>query len=202
MWRNQWTQNKVVLTDGFRDALYEESQGITDIAIKIYAMVQIRAIGLGNETFSPSDLHIVAQEKLGLVKPMLDALRSGDKKKINMYGDIASISIEDYYKAYAALLNYGQAVPLKRNEMSLSEKAVLKLLELGVEPVTAKRLTGEMTLLHKELRTVQDIVRLAYQKYLAGAPPASDIDCSASDLRNADNYESLKEAGAIQSIEW
>jgi hypothetical protein len=34
---------------------------------------------------------------------MLDALRSGDRKKIDMYGDIAPIKIEDYYAAYAAV---------------------------------------------------------------------------------------------------
>ena len=49
--------------------------------------------------FGVKDFHTAATEKLGLVKPMLDALRAGDKKKIQQYGDISPVSIEDYLSA-------------------------------------------------------------------------------------------------------
>jgi hypothetical protein len=39
MWNNQWTANIVPINDDFKNALYEESQGITDIAVKLYTMV-------------------------------------------------------------------------------------------------------------------------------------------------------------------
>jgi|GEM_PF-3257406 len=35
MWENQWTKNIVPLTDELKDALYHESQGIVDIAVKL-----------------------------------------------------------------------------------------------------------------------------------------------------------------------
>lgn len=71
------------MTEETKNILYEESQEIIDIAVKLYAMVQVKAITIGNDRFVPRDFHVVAAEKLGLVKPMLDALRAGDKKKIH-----------------------------------------------------------------------------------------------------------------------
>jgi hypothetical protein len=202
MWHNQWTRSIVPLIDDFKNTLYHESQGIIDIAVKLYAMIQIRAIALGKETFTPSDFHLVATERLGLVKPMLDALRSGDRKKIDMYGDIAPVSMEDYYSAYSTVLEQSRDVPKKRNDISLSEKAVLKLLELGVEPPKAKYLTGKVMAEHMELRNVADVVRLAYRVFLS-APDTSTGDGSAQeDLRDSAGYEDMQAKGVIETEEW
>jgi len=202
MWRNQWTRQSAPLTDAFKNVLYDESQGIIDIAVKLYAMVQIRAIALGKETFAPRDLHAVAVERLGLVKPMLDALRSGDRKKIDMYGDIAPVSMEDYYSAYSSALELNKAVPQKRNEMSLSEKAVLKLLELGVEPDRAKRLAGKVIATHLEARNVADVVRLAYRIYLSTPEPSAGDGHEPKDLRGIAGYTDIKAEGLIDTVEW
>lgn len=200
MWDNQWTKQIVPLTDAFNDALYYESQGIIDVAIKLYAMVQIRAIALGTETFLPSDLSVAASEKLGLIKPMLDALRSGDKKKINVYADIASVSIDDYYSACSTALD--RSLNMKTNKTSLAEKSMLKLLELGVEPQKAKYLTGKIIATHQDAKTVADVVRAAYQLYLSDTDKAVADSLQSGDLRNAAGYEELKKNGIIGSEEW
>jgi len=202
MWQNQWTKKVVPLDSKFRDALYYESQGITDIAVKLYAMVQIRAIALGLDSIKPSDFRIVSSEGLGLVKPMLDALRSGDRKKIDMYGDIAPINVEDYYSAYSAVLTQDEDIPLKRNETSLSEQAMLKLLELDVEPTKAKRLVGKVLAKHHDLRKVADVVRLAYTQHLADAEPVTEQEIFPNDLRIAGGYDDLKESGIISKSQW
>jgi hypothetical protein len=201
MWENQWTRENVKLNEKFKNILYDESQGIIDIAVKLYAMVQIRAIALGVETFRPLDFHTVAAEKLGLVKPMLDALRSGDSKKIDMFGDIAPVSIDDYYASYSFALIQKQEIPPKRSEISLSEQAVLKLLELGVEPAEAKRLAGKALAENQEMRTVGDVVRIAYTLYISQTAPKK-AEIQDGDLRTADDYENLKSAGAISTTEW
>ncbi|MDR1672737.1 MAG: ATP-binding protein [Bacteroidales bacterium] len=201
MWQNQWTRQSVRLTDAYKNALYDESQGIIDIAVKLYAMVQVRAIALGKEAFVPSDFHSIASERLGLVKPMLDALRSGDRKKIDMYGDIAPVSIEDYYSAYAAALEVNN-VPRKRNEISLSEKAVLKLLELGVEPPKAKHLVGKVLAENQDIRNVAEAVRIAYRTVLTEAEPNVIDEHRQDDLRNAVGYADMKANGMIETEEW
>jgi len=203
MWENQWTRQIVPINDEFRDALYYESQGIVDIAVKLYAMAQIRAIGLQTETIAPGDFRIVASEKLGLIKPALDALRSGDKKRIAAIGDIAPISIDDYYAAYSAMLPpVTEHTPEKRNEISISEQAVLKLLELDVAPAIAKRLVGKTVAAHMELRKVGDIVKIAYQLYLSSTAQDADGNGEDGDLRSADGYDDMKSAGAVKNAEW
>jgi len=203
IWKNQWTRQAAPINDEFKTALYYESQGIVDIAVKLYAMAQIRAIGLQIDVITPDDFHIVASEKLGLIKPALDALRSGDKKRIAAIGDITPISIEDYYSAYSAMLPPAVGeIPERRGEPSLSEQAVLKLLELDVEPSHAKQLVGKVMAVHMELRKVSDIVKKAYQMYLShSAQDATDnrVDC---DLRSSGNYDDMKSASVVENAEW
>ena len=202
MWKNQWTRQVAPISDEFKNSLYHESQGIADIAVKLYAMVQIRAIGLQTDMITPNDFHIVASEKLGLIKPALDALRSGDKQRISAIGDIAPISVEDYYAAYSAMLPPSDEISQKRNELSLSESAVLKLLELGVEPARAKQLVGKVIAEHFDLKKVTDIVRLAYQLFLSTTEFPDEETRQEEDLRNAAGYEDLKAGGAIGIKEW
>jgi hypothetical protein len=165
-------------------------------------MVQIRAIALGHETFKPSDFRIVAAEGLGLTKPMLDALRSGNHKKIDMYGDIAPINIEDYYAAYSAILAERTEIPKKRQQTPLSEQTILKLLELGVEPPEAKRLTGKVLMEHQQFRKVSEVVRAAYTLYISQTAPEVNPEAVPDDLRATIGYEALKANNSISKEEW
>lgn len=201
MWRHQWTKQKMLLTNEMRDSLYEESQGIIDIAVKLYVMVQIKAIATGRDTFEAKDFHMAAVEKLGLVKPMLDALRTGDKKKLRQYGDIAPISIEDYLSAYTVAAE--QKIPERkpREKISIMEQAVLKLLELGVEPEKAKRLAGKVLAANKSRSDVAGVVKEAYYLYVTGSA-TGELHKEETDLRNQENYEELKQKGMIDEAEW
>lgn len=136
MWKNQWTKNAVPLTREFQDTVYNESQGIIDIAVKLYAMAQIKAIATGTETFTPGTIREAAAEKLLLVKPMLDALRSGDARKLAQFEDIGPISIEDYAAAYASRLQIDHSRPDEK--ATLEEQAILKLLELDIPAKIAR----------------------------------------------------------------
>jgi hypothetical protein len=205
MWGNQWTAQKTPLTTEFRDALYYESQGITDIAIKLYIMAQIRAIGSGVDVLSPNDFRIVASEKLGLVKSALDALRSGDKKRIAAIGDIAPISVSDYYNTYAAMLPKNVEVFTKSDKISVSEQAVLKLLELDVEPAQAKRLVGKAMAKRPDIKTLAGISREAFKMYLSQAESDKEQleDVSLKDdIREADDYDAVRSAGLIGDMSW
>ena len=89
MWEYQWTKTEVPYSQEINDALYEETQGIIDILIKLYKMVQWRAISDGGDEIITVDLiHQVAEEGLHLVKPMLDAIRiwkSGTNGEVQRY---------------------------------------------------------------------------------------------------------------------
>jgi len=200
MWKNQWTRQATPINDEFKTALYHESQGIADIAVKLYAMAQIRAVGLQTDFITPNDFGIVASEKFGLVKPALDALRSGDKKRIAAIGDIAPINVDDYYAAYSAMLPQNNiTVPEKQSKISLSEQVVLKLLELDVEPTQAKRLTGKVMAGNSNTKSLPGLVRKAFALYISetdsnGDSPMEDV---SDDIRKNNDYEAMNTAGII-----
>jgi len=200
MWKNQWTRQATPINDEFKTALYHESQGIADIAVKLYAMAQIRAVGLQTDFITPNDFGIVASEKFGLVKPALDALRSGDKKRIAAIGDIAPINVDDYYAAYSAMLPKDNiTVPEKQSKISLSEQVVLKLLELDVEPAQAKRLTGKVMAGNSNTKSLPGLVRKAFALYISETDSTGDapIEDVSDDIRKNNDYEAMKTAGII-----
>lgn len=68
--------------------MYLESQGIIDIALKLFVLAQIRAISSNKEVLSVPLIQQVARDNLKLVQPMLAALKSGEASKISQYEDI------------------------------------------------------------------------------------------------------------------
>ncbi len=79
---------------------------------------------------------------------------------------------------------------------------MIKLLELDVEPATAKKLVGKVMAAHMELRKVGDIVKMAYLSYLSPADQEISENSEDGDLRNADGYDEMKSVGAIKKMEW
>lgn len=147
MWKYQWTKNKAEPTKELMDSIYNESQGIIDIAVKIFALAQMKAIADRKEIISKKIIEGVAKEKLRLVKPMLDALKSGDLKKVSKYEDIKPVDISGYFNENLELLkqknlnNRIQSIsPLMEREcLEVSEQVVLKLLDFGIEETVARK---------------------------------------------------------------
>lgn len=78
IWSYQWTTEECPLTQQISDILYQESFGITDIAIKLFIIAQWRAITTGHKMISPQIIKSVAKDSLNLVKPALDLMKRGD----------------------------------------------------------------------------------------------------------------------------
>jgi hypothetical protein len=202
MWKNQWTRNQTPLTAELKDILYDESQGIIDIAVKLYAMAQMKAIADGTETITAQTIKEVAAEKLRLVKPMLDALRSGNMKKLLMYEDIKPVNVEDYLAAQSGRIAGGD-IPLGKNEiLSLTEQAVLKLLEMDISSKVArsavKKAIGKSVSGQPLAAVVKKAFKIALNMESEKNP--TDIDEQDDDLRKAAGespYENLKKSGFI-----
>jgi hypothetical protein len=200
MWRYQWTRTSVPYTDEMVAALYDESQGIIDIAVKLYAIVQIDAITKGTEVFTAADIHRAADRKLALVKPMLDALRSGDRKKILKYGDIATVSIEDYLSAYKAV-NAEVTGKTSEQKLTVLEQTVIRLIEMEVEPATARRLAGKVIAGHKNPVSAGTACKEAYRLYVTETPETMSAE-DEDDVRNAAGYDTIRQKGLVDETEW
>lgn len=155
LWGYQWTKKQIPLTDDFKDTLYEESQGIIDIAVKLYAMGQIEAIMTGREEITPETIMQVANKHLQLVKPMIQALKSGNISKIAKFEDISTVDVDflgfmDRERSSIDLQMKMEA--MKRTQMkkeqemriSIKEKVILKLIELNFDPREVQRAIEEI----------------------------------------------------------
>lgn len=148
MWKYQWTKKKVLLTDAIRTALYDQSQGIIDIAVKLYFLSQGRAIETGRETITSALIEQVAREDLKLVQPMLAALRSGTLSDLDKYGDILPMDLAAHLqhrqskidlKATIAKKKEEQEKSHKENQYTITEKAIHSLITLDIDPKIAEK---------------------------------------------------------------
>jgi len=101
IWEYQWTKTFVPLTEEIKKVFYHECQGIIDIAVKLYKMVQWRAISLrGNELITVDLIRRVAQEGLYMVKPMLDYIRDPKKEDWAIkYKDVGPVDLSGRQRA-------------------------------------------------------------------------------------------------------
>ena len=89
LWRYQWLKKAdLVLTDEIRDCLYDLSQGILDITVKLFVLAQINAITSGLERITIKLLQKTYDEELKPIHPMVNALRSKDPQKIIQFSDL------------------------------------------------------------------------------------------------------------------
>jgi hypothetical protein len=96
LWRFQYTKKQCSLTTELSDTLYEETQGITDFAVKVYMFAQERAIDSGKETITPAIIRSVAKDKLGLPREVLNALKLGDKRILSRFEDVYPTALRKY----------------------------------------------------------------------------------------------------------
>lgn len=96
LWEYQVTRKNSPLCPELSEALFYECQGITDFAVKLYMLAQIRAISTGVEQVTPTIISSVARDSLQTAQPYLQALRTGDFKSLPNFEDI--IQPLDYQK--------------------------------------------------------------------------------------------------------
>jgi hypothetical protein len=148
MWKYQWTKHRVDLTQEINETLYEQSQGIVDIAVKLFALSQGRAIETEEETITPGMIRKVANDDLKLVQPMLKALKSGLPSEIEKYEDIMPMDIEEYLqhrvpnidlKATIQRKKEKQAEARKQSEATVLEKVILSLIGIDIDSSVAEK---------------------------------------------------------------
>jgi len=229
MWELQWTKKYCDINKEMIEAIYYESQGIIDLAIKLFAMAQLKAIATGKEVINIDMVHQVANESLKLVKPMLDALRSGKLHEIANYQDIMPVDIEEFYKEQLSKVDFNKKIneikerkkEKKQNTTeNLSEEAIFKLVQLGLEVSEAKRYVQKV--LKENINVVDEtlIVKEAFKMYVNLEKKEEILDKSLKtkntinnvnkkDLRslvdegkkqNQTAYEALNSAGYIKNV--
>ncbi|ANC79218.1 AAA family ATPase [Fictibacillus phosphorivorans] len=143
LWEYQWTSEFTPLTAQMSDLIYDQSQGILDIAVKLFMLSQVKAISNEEEKISGKIIKQVSKESLRLVQPMLQALRSGNPNEINRYEDIRSIDFDEEIEKYKASIDMHEKVRIQKKlqeqkrqktEQTLMESVTLQLLDMDFDP--------------------------------------------------------------------
>ena len=151
MWDYQWTMEPIELSREMIDTMYYESQGIIDVAVKLFILAQSRAIETGTEKVTPQLIIKVAKEELQIMRPLLDALKSGDPREIAKYEDIIPLDIEEYLLERMPALDIKEQAKLKKEKLkqsqlikdvSTKEKLILALISLGIDEKMADKATN------------------------------------------------------------
>jgi hypothetical protein len=96
LWRYQYTKKSCSLTDELSSTLYEVTQGITDLAVKVYMFAQERAIDSGKESVTSAMIKSAAKDKLCLLTPVLEALKLDNKSALEQYEDLYPTIFKTY----------------------------------------------------------------------------------------------------------
>lgn len=95
LWHHQFVKNPTPLDHQLLDVMYFYSQGVIDVAIKIFASVQARAMLDGSERITVELIADVFENELQLLHPMIEALRNNDIEALSAFDDIAPLRLHD-----------------------------------------------------------------------------------------------------------
>lgn len=220
LWSCQWTRVPSPLTDELCETLYDESQGIIDIVIKLYMLAQMRVISFASmqerpERLDAALLRRTAREHLGLIRPMIEALRSGDERKLRDYDDLQFFDahVQDAMQASFAEIASNGALsdlsPPKPRKSTAEDKIVAALTALGVGHEQAGLLVREAEARYPEADPAK--IRLTVLSMLkaednADTEPVVPVSVAAKedvgDLRqyaaDGDTYTNLYRAGTVK----
>jgi hypothetical protein len=191
LWEYQYVRKTAELTEQLSKALYEESQGITDFAVKLFMLAQIEAITSGQESLSEEMIRLAARKKLKMARPILDALRRGDTQKL--------MNVEDVHKP----IDFDAAITQAQTALSAS----------GISPAaprkSASSTTNQKTEDHKQAvassaspasATTKSQAPKQTRKGKGQALQGSLVQIAvAGEKQQLSAYEALKQAGVIRS---
>ncbi len=144
LWEYQWLSTYTPLTEELINTLHEETQGIVDILIKLFMIVQMRIISInevrkGTEEITSNAIRKVAKDVLKMVKPMLDALRERDTKALLKYDDLLPFQshfnkLINEFKSEFSVTDYvpPKPVQLQNNQDDVSLQLIQSLKSIQI----------------------------------------------------------------------
>jgi hypothetical protein len=88
LFKYQWVARPVTLNEELSSTIFELTQGIHALVVRLFQLTQIEAIRLGVDTIQVEMLRKVASRQFQLVEPMLEALRTGRDVRTKKYDDL------------------------------------------------------------------------------------------------------------------
>ncbi|WP_244186616.1 ATP-binding protein [Paraburkholderia steynii] len=165
LFKYQWIRKPCKFSKRLSATLYELTQGIHALVVRLFQLAQIAAIQDGSERLSITLLRALAKDRFGPVQPMMAALRSKKKRRIELYDDLlveTLAGLDDEIQKQAAAAKIAEAVR-ERQQNSVQLIAVSDLITMGVPQSQA--LTAVIAALTEDdSLTGEALVRAACEK--------------------------------------
>lgn len=146
MWQYQWVRTPLKLTNEVLDTLYSFTQGILDLAIKLFAAAQVRAILDGHDALSVALLEQVYQENFHLMHEMIDALSANDHRKLTQFEDIRPLDLPTTVQSLVNSAKIQRAANRrsKPKDETFTTQVAAAAMAGGFDEVTAVALANEI----------------------------------------------------------
>jgi hypothetical protein len=204
LWSFQWLKNPVDIDRSFRSVMFECSQGVIDVAIKLFASSQARAILDGSETLTPALIADVYKKEFKLMHPMIDALREDNLENLARFDDIAPLNFSSMMDSMArkAISKHSPLYRVTSTDPTYKERLVTSVMALGfpadesVAAVAAQCAEGKVTnVIEGSQAVIKSLVKpkptpraKPDAKSMKAAPPSLPLDAfdaCPSDYRRA-----------------
>ncbi|OYD73657.1 UNVERIFIED_ORG: AAA domain-containing protein [Burkholderia sp. CF145] len=178
----QWLADAAPLSESLRKYLYFLTEGLPGIAIPLFQLAQYAAIFSGVERLSKRIFRDVFDEKMASLRPMMNAIRSGDKARMVAYDDLLGDTLDDIVESMEVEAKrhgyYEAAMEHDKNESAIS--AVSRLMLLGVPQELASSLVG---IVQKEYPAAssQDLSNEAARRFYQKKAPADSLKSGVKD---------------------
>lgn len=199
LWSFQWVKNPVELDANLAKTMYYFSQGIIDVAIKLFAAAQIYAITEKIERITPEVLQHVYKTEMKTIHKMIDALRLGRQSAMAQYSDIAPIDLRSIADAngrrataqtsdsYAIKLGAPEFVPAIASSLvsaGMDESTAIATAEAVAKAGTAKNLVEGVQLAWKLLEPKKTVSSSKGKGKKKGVAPEAPPALAPEDYRN------------------
>lgn len=203
LWSFQWTREPSPLTDEIREVLYDESQGIIDVVIKLYLVAQLRVISRsalrpGPERLDAALLRRAARVHLALIRPMIESLRSGKGQYRTDFDDLRALDAHVREVLETAVARAAAAAPsdgslpdpiLRRR--SQTDTLAEALSEFGIPLDQARLMVREAEA--RRPGAIRDDLRAVVLALLRGeASPAEPTHSIAEALRRSNDAQDIR----------
>ncbi|HKQ05461.1 MAG TPA: ATP-binding protein [Blastocatellia bacterium] len=194
LWLYQYTKQRFKLTGGLSHALHFESQGITDIAAKMYMIAQIYAISSGKETVTEKTLQFVAKEYFRSAAKVLSALKIHDMAALFKIKDVKPIDIGEFIEEVV----YASSTLAASEEVNPNQSESKQTMDSKTTPQQEQSTVSED--LNKAKRRLRDGKGTTKKK--AKAPVKNNellLAATRAKDQGVDAYDVLSEKGFIRS---
>ncbi len=201
MWDYQYTRESVSLSRSFLNKLYEESQGIPFLAVHIYKLMQEDAILSGKETFREKDVARIAGDKLGLTRPMREAIKRGQEVDVRRFVDISDFKAADYVKSCGVNpsdTDFHPEKPCPVPKTTVIDEAVVTLMRLGLSHYNARSYAASVFAEKDGHVEAFQVAQEAFLKYTADSSSCVDTCAKPENpVTKAHGYDDLVSSGLI-----